>query len=207
MRKIEQTHLQKGWLDSVGLIRGMCNCGKRAAAAAATRQADATPITAQGRRGIRAAPEPVIHDPVVWGPHMWTAFHTLSLAVPFGAARAEWLELLTPLAASLPCPECAGHYTTWLASHPLVSVRRRTGGAILMMQRATPAVADIDIAAWLLDLHNAVNGRKGVAGWDLDAVRVTYTGGRDAVRTAIEAVRGMVGARAIRALEVLLGRL
>jgi hypothetical protein len=181
----------------------MCNCGKRAAAAAAAapRKKDATPV-----RGFRsAAPEPVIHDPALWGPHMWTALHTLSLAVPFGVARKEWLELLTPLAASLPCPECAGHYTTWLASHPLTPATRRAG-PIFMMRRAV--VVDVDIAVWLLDLHNAVNGRKGVGRWNMDSMTATYgSGGAAAVRAAIEAVRDMVGARAIGGLEALLGRM
>ena len=200
----------------------MCNCGKRAAAA--TRQAEATPVNVQGRGLRRSVPEPVIHDPALWGPHMWSALHTLSLAVRFGSARAEWTELLTHLAASLPCPECAGHYATWLASHPLVQPRRRAGGAIFMMrlQRAA-APTSVDIAAWILDLHNAVNGRKagadsltaarlkGIGAWNMGDVTTTYGGDvgarRDAVRAAIEAMRGMIGARAIGSLEVLLGRM
>jgi len=163
-----------------------------------------------GGRGVRA-PEPVIHDPALWGPHMWTALHTLSMFVPFMNAHAEWLELLTHLAASLPCPECAGHYSAWLASHPLVQARRRTGGIILMMRRAATVQADVDIAAWILDLHNAVNGRKGIGAWTLDSMKATYGGDvgsrQIAVRAAIEAVRSMIGARAIRGLEQLVARM
>lgn len=163
-----------------------------------------------GGRGVRA-PEPVIHDPALWGPHMWTALHTLSVFVPFMNAHAEWLELLTHLAASLPCPECAGHYVTWLASHPLTPARpRATGGAIFMMRRAAPA-PEVDVGAWVLGLHNAVNGRKGVGAWALDAVTATYAGDigarRAAVQVAIDAVRGMIGTRAIQGLERLLTRM
>ena len=187
----------------------MCNCGKRAAAERSVpRQAGATPIVG---RGIRSAPAPVIYDPVLWGPHMWTALHTLSVFVPFVNARVEWQELLTHLAASLPCPECAGHYGTWLASHPLVQTRRRTGGLILMMRRAATVQADVDIAAWVLDLHNAVNGRKRIGAWTLDSMRATYGGDvgtqRIAVQTAINAVRGMIGARAIQGIEQLMARM
>lgn len=150
--------------------------------------------------------EPI--DPVLWGPHMWTALHTLSLTVPFESARAEWVDLLTHLAVSLPCPECAGHYAAWVASHPLVQPRRRATGAIFMMRRTvTTPVADANIAAWVLELHNAVNGRKNMGGWSMEAVKAIYSGGRDAVRASIESVRGMIGARAISGLETLLGRM
>lgn len=161
------------------------------------------------RRQRPAKPEPVVHDPVLWGPHMWVAMHTLAVFIQFGSAHTEWLELLTPLAVSLPCPECAGHYASWLAAHPLV-VKRRQGPILRMMRRAAPA-PEIDIGAWLLELHNAVNGRNGVAGWNLDAVVAAYGGDvglrREAVRAAIAAVRGMIGARAIVALERLLARM
>jgi hypothetical protein len=191
----------------------MCNCGKRAAAAVAERsvpkQAAAAPVTGQAV-GVRALP--VIHDPALWGPHMWTALHTLSTFVSFDSARAEWMELLTHLAASLPCPECAGHYAAWLASHPLVQPRRRSGAIFMMRLQRVAVATGSDIATWLLDLHNAVNGQKtGVGAWTLDAMTATYGGDvgarRDAVRVAIDAVRGMIGARAIGALEALLRRM
>ena len=193
----------------------MCNCGRRAAAAAAAAaagapagigQAGATPVTGRSVRG--AAPGPVIHDPILWGPHMWTAMHTLSVFVPFASAKTEWLELLKPLSASLPCPECAGHYKKWLSVHPIEYDRRQLRH---LMRRNKVTVADTNIVTWLLELHNAINGRKSVGAWTVDGMKEVYGGDvairREAVRGAINSIRGMVGANAIAGLEKLLQRM
>lgn len=208
-------------------LRGMCNCGKRSVPAPPS-QAPPTQMSAHQvahvldrtvhtrksilspllqRQRVNRGQVPI--SPTLWGPHMWTAIHTLSLSVSFASARAEWLELLTPLAASLPCPECAKHYSEWLASHPLAPPRRTGAGPMMRRAASTKPLSTPvdDIAAWLLDLHNAVNGRKGVASWNMDSIKTTYVGGSDAVRASIESVRGMIGARAISGLETLLGRM
>jgi len=177
----------------------MCNCGKRAAAAAraALGQGQAQPMGSN--RNSNGSPEPVIHDPILWGPHLWTALHTLAEFVPAqGPNQVKWASLLTALRTSLPCPECTEHYVRWVVSHPLV---RRIGAAIMVRHVA------MDIKEWILALHNNVNEGKGVVGWNAATVSATYGGDRAvraaAVRAAIDAVRGMVGAAALQALDAL----
>ncbi len=68
-----------------------------------------------------------------------------------------------------------------------------------------------DIKEWVLALHNDVNHRKGVAPWNAAAVTATYGGDRTvraaAVRAAIDAVRGMVGASAIKEFDAMAQKL
>jgi hypothetical protein len=63
---------------------------------------------------------------------------------------------------------------------------------------------------WVLALHNDVNGRKGVGAWTPAAVTAKY-GHRDdrvqRVRGAIDAIRGIVRAQAIQALDAMVGML
>ena len=178
----------------------MCNCGKRAAAAREAReQAPAQPLNVRGGV-IPAPPEPVIHDPAIWGPHVWTALHTLAEFVSTqGAGLQKWTNLLSTMRTSLPCPECTEHYGRWYAAHPLV----RRVVPIMMSRRVA-----VDIKAWLLNLHNDVNRRRGVPVWTQEAVRATYGGEHvvrmAAVRAAIDAVRGMVGDAAINAMLAML---
>lgn len=176
----------------------MCNCGKRAAEVRAARpQAPPQPMIRGGRV---APPEPIIHDPALWGPHLWTALHTLAEFVRGPNSRRAWERLLTALHTSLPCPDCTHHYVQWYAKHPLV---KRTG---LMISRTT----SIDVRDWVLALHNDVNGRKGVGAWNLGAVTATYGRADDRVQRvqgAIDAIRGMVGAPAIQALDAMVGLL
>jgi hypothetical protein len=76
----------------------------------------------------------------------------------------------------------------------------------MMMTRAV----HISPKEWVLALHNDVNGRKGVGAWAPEAVTATYGRWDDRVqrvRGAIDAIRGMVGASAIQALDVMAGML
>jgi hypothetical protein len=144
----------------------------------------------------------VIHDPVLWGPHLWAALHTLSIFVSFQAAKNEWVALLTNMVVSLPCPDCTGHYRKWLKTHPFTLMRHR---------RSVGINTSLNITTWILDLHNDVNRRKGVAAWTIEQMTAVYGGDvsarRDAVRAAIDATRAMVGQKAIQGLEQLLTRM
>ncbi len=76
----------------------------------------------------------------------------------------------------------------------------------MLMTRTTT----VDVREWLLALHNDVNSRKGVGAWASVAVTVKYGHWGDRVqrvRGAIDAIRGMVGAPAIQALDVMTGLL
>ena len=125
--------------------------------------------------------------------------HTLAEFVPAtGQQQKKWVDLLSALRTSLPCPDCTAHYGRWYGSHPLV---RRVG--VMMMIRFVTT----DIKEWLLNLHNDVNRRKGVAGWDAAAVTAAFGGDRGervtAVRAAIDAIRGLIGGAALQALDAL----
>jgi hypothetical protein len=186
----------------------MCNCGKNAATSRTLPppQAPAHPLNNVGaipaihsRDGSPAFwREPI--DPAIWGPHVWTVLHTLAEFVPaHGPGLQKWTNLLKALLTSLPCPECTEHYSRWCATHPLV----RRVGQLIMVRRVA-----VDIKGWLLNLHNDVNQRRGVAVWNQAAVSATYGGDHvvrmAAVRVAIDAVRGMVGDAAINAMLAML---
>jgi hypothetical protein len=169
----------------------MCNCARRRAVGGGGGGGRA--VGGGGARGVRTPPSPrvpvrraparmfngmPIVDPAIWGPAMWFVLHGLAALAP--AADPDWPALLDALTTSLPCPDCAGHYTQW---------RRRT----LLRQNS-----DDGVRQWLLDLHNSVNRRRGVAQWSIDQLRAEY-GGVDVavVRERIEGLRGVCGAAAL----------
>lgn len=133
----------------------------------------------------KAAPaEPVdvglpIVDPALWGPHVWRFLHvTAALPVTRSRGREQWRALLTALRVSLPCPECTGHYQAWHRAHPF---RVMMGG--MAVRRAA--------AAWVLDLHNDVNRRRGVPIWTRAQVEAAVAGVSVAdARAALEAAIG-----------------
>lgn len=133
----------------------------------------------------KAAPaEPVdvglpIVDPVLWGPHVWRFLHvTAALPVARSRGREQWRALLTALRVALPCPECTGHYQAWHRAHPF---RVMMGG--MAVRRAA--------AAWVLDLHNDVNRRRGVPIWTRAQVEAAVAGVSVAdARAALEAAIG-----------------
>lgn len=146
-----------------------------------------------------AGPEPVdvglpIVDPVLWGPHVWRFLHVAAaLPVARSRGREQWRALLTALRVALPCPECTGHYQAWYRAHPF---RVMMGGAAV--RRAA--------MAWVLDLHNDVNRRRGVAVWSPAQVEASVAGaGVAEARAALEAAIGAgVGAGLRSAAEALL---
>ena len=164
----------------------MCNCGRRQAAAAGAR-----PIRTRGpygRRGIAIQPVPepalfngmVIRDTSEWGPLLWTVMHSLA---EIGGSDADWTDLFVSLQTSLPCPDCTNHYTAWLAARPPPT----TGTAAARM--------------WLLDLHNDINQRKGVAVWAEAQLAAAYAGAnKTTLTTQIEGLRALIGVGAVTVL-------
>ena len=128
-----------------------------------------------------AEPEPVdvglpIVDPALWGPHVWRFLHVAAaLPVARSRGRDKWRAVLEALRTALPCPECTGHYQAWHRAHPF---RVMMGGAAV---RRTAA-------RWVLDLHNDVNRRRGVAVWSQAQVEASVAGTTVAdARAALEA--------------------
>lgn len=143
------------------------------------------------RRVVVRPPPPetlVIYDTKVWGPLLWRAIHTAAENTDGRTEFAElWVDFVFELQMSLPCPDCMQHYRAWVASHPWMG-------------------SGEEGRQWWLDLHNAVNARKGVEPWSVEevaAVNVDLQAGRDAVA----ALATMLGPRAHRVLVALYDRL
>lgn len=117
----------------------------------------------------KAEPEPVdvglpIVDPALWGPHVWRFLHVAAaLSPPRSGARHKWRAVLEALRVALPCPECTGHYQAWHRAHPF---------RVMMSGTATRRAA----MAWVLDLHNDVNKRRGVPVWTAREVEAAVAG-------------------------------
>ena len=107
---------------------------------------------------------------------MWRFLH-VAAALPPSRSRSKeaWRAVLEALRLSLPCPECTGHYQAWHRAHPF---RAMMGG------RAVQRTA----ARWVLDLHNDVSRRRGVAAWTPAQVEAAVAGKTAAdARAALEA--------------------
>ena len=162
----------------------MCNCGRRRALGGGTIRTRGP----YGRRGIaiQPVPEPVLFNGMVirdtreWGPLLWTVMHSLA---EIGGSDADWTDLFVSLQTSLPCPDCTNHYTAWLAARPPPT----TGTAAARM--------------WLLDLHNDINQRKGVAVWTEAQLAAAYTGAnKTTLTTQVEGLRALIGVGAVTVL-------
>ena len=125
----------------------------------------------------------IIRDTREWGPLLWTVMHSLAEIGGSAIADADWTELFVSLQTSLPCPDCTAHYTAWLAAHPPPT----TGIAAARM--------------WLLDLHNDVNVRKGVATWTEAQLPAAYGGAnKTTLTTQVEGLRALIGVGAVTVL-------
>ena len=166
----------------------MCNCGRRRALGGGTIRTSRP----SGRRGVatRLVPEPalfngmVIRDTREWGPLLWTVMHSLAEIGALAAiADADWTDLFVSLQTSLPCPDCTNHYTAWLAARPPPT----TGTAAARM--------------WLLDLHNDINARKGVAVWTEAQLSPAYgSANKTTLTTQVEGLRALIGVGAVTVL-------
>jgi len=87
----------------------------------------------------------------IWGPALWMILHSTAERIgtkylhqlPQEEIRL-WTTLLNSLKYSLPCPHCKKHYTSYLATNPIMN----------------PFTKD-NIRNWLFQLHNQVNERTG----------------------------------------------
>ena len=83
----------------------------------------------------------------IWGPNLWMILH--SAAERIGSSHVKlpreelriWTGLLMSLRFSLPCPVCKKHFTTYLASTPIVNFNREF------------------VRTWLYNIHCQVNDR------------------------------------------------
>lgn len=84
--------------------------------------------------------------PEVWGPAIWTLFHTLIEKINDNEYNKIGLELygyIKQICNYLPCPDCASHATRFLSSVKLETVKTKEG-----------------LRKIIYIMHNAVNSRK-----------------------------------------------
>jgi hypothetical protein len=207
--------------------RGMCNCGKGRRTAPAAPGGGAPRGCVGPSCGVRAvvtpAPAPLVRsapvprtalrtvviptvvaaaaetvevptvDTEIWGPHMWRFLHIAAEGcMPCHVRDGVWHTLLAAMRTGLPCPDCRAHYNAWLDAYPLqVTIQTGLAGPV---------------RAWVLELHNAVNVRRGVPIWTAAEVTATFgpigAGRKAAAREALAAAAAAgVGAGVIRAGE------
>lgn len=175
----------------------MCGCNKKRAIAA--------PAPAPIRRPVVALPSA---DTSVWGAHLWKVLHFAARSAP-GREKA-FAHILETLRRGIPCPECSGHYNAWINGHPveMTTVERHSRSGRSFPFARSVAVRTTSwpmFSHWLLDLHNAVNVRKGVATWDMQQLNAVYRDMPPAdVRASMESLRGVVGVEAFSAIQSLL---
>ena len=182
----------------------MCNCRKNVGSTAppAGPRAAPAPRVVRGRAvpvpvavaQPPAEPEPI--DPALWGPQLWFVLHTLAELSVSSTVFGRWPRLLEILKSGLRCPECQGHFNAWVDAHPFPGAADRT-------QRVPAA------RRWVLDLHNNVSERRGVAVWDEAAVAAAYGTGdrallRRTARGKLAEIRDRMGDRAWRILQGIL---
>ena len=84
--------------------------------------------------------------PEVWGPAVWTLFHTLSAKInedAYPQVSLSLFKMITSICKFLPCPECSSHASTFLAKINLSDLKTK---------------ADFKNTFYLF--HNSVNSKK-----------------------------------------------
>jgi hypothetical protein len=88
----------------------------------------------------------------IWGPQLWIILHSVAERIgtkslhklPSEESRL-WLNLLSSLRYSIPCPLCKKHYSEYYSGNPLTIFNKEI------------------IRTWLFNLHCQVNTRNNVA--------------------------------------------
>jgi hypothetical protein len=148
----------------------MCGCNKeRNSRSAPAPVANPNSFINNLRNRARIVPKAVPHENVntsMWGPPLWRMMHILSSVIlDYTLLTQEdymklWEQLFLGLKEEIPCPECRSHVQNWLSKNP--DFRSR------------------GIQQYILDLHNDVNVRRGVAQWTIQQVETTYSvGGKE----------------------------
>jgi uncharacterized protein YvpB len=99
--------------------------------------------------------------PEVWGPAIWTLFHTLIEKINEDEYKIIGIELynfISQICNFLPCPECAKHASRFLSSVKLESVKTKEG-----------------LRKIIYILHNAVNLQKQKKLYNYDDLEIYKT--------------------------------
>ena len=97
-----------------------------------------------------------------WGNPLWKIMHILAFASSEMSSELAslWQRFFLSLQNELPCPVCRKHVQEWL--------------------KQNPDFLSVGIQQYILNLHNDVNSRRGVALWTLQQAETTYSvGGKE----------------------------
>lgn len=97
-----------------------------------------------------------------WGNPLWKIMHILAFASSEMSSElsSSWQIFFRALQNELPCSVCRTHVQEWL--------------------KQNPDFLSVGIQQYILNLHNNVNARRGVALWTLQQVETTYSvGGKE----------------------------
>lgn len=118
-----------------------CGCGKKS---------NTGTIHFMGREGSQIA------DPEDWGPILWKYLHCLTEKLGttgnkiVDTDQANYMEnIINNLHFILPCTECQEHTASYIATHPLPSLKGLYGESLKTTVRS-----------WLFNFHNNVRSRK-----------------------------------------------
>jgi hypothetical protein len=99
-----------------------------------------------------------------WGPLLWAFLHgTAERQIIHYKVELIWRRAIAGLSFVIPCIECRGHYTTYLAANPCTPPR-------------DPAACKQYMRTWLHTFHNAVNVRLEKPTFPMESLEATYSG-------------------------------
>lgn len=109
-------------------------------------------------------------NPAYVGPGMWVAIHTLAKSATTYEKKKAFIEFMTTLRTSFPCPTCRQHLNTYLDSHPFDP----------FWKKVDPTTGEeVGLLEWSFLFHNAVNVRLGKPVADWATVKALYSAEND----------------------------
>ena len=203
------------------LIEGMCGCNKnrvvRTKDIPATKSLPALINRSRSTRPGVASPVVLakamaVADTSIWGPSLWKVLHTASVLSNSDTQMEVLAAVLGALRTGIPCSECSAHYNQWYDAHPLKTVTysgKRSATKVFRIIRTTTTTSTTtwnSLVAWILDLHNNVNVRRGLPTWTVEQVVEAYGSLADAI-AATNVLRGVIGDEAYSAITSMLNAL
>jgi hypothetical protein len=174
--------------------------------------ADLTPSPVRAPVARMSEPPLATVDTSVWGADLWLILHVASVLAMSDSQKNAFAAVLASLRTGIPCPECSGHFNNWYSSHPTRNTtysaqsQHKLASKVFRIGNARVHATEwVPFDAWIANLHNDVNRRRGVEQWDI--VRVTNTYRHKSltdVRQASVRLHGVIRRNACSAIDNLL---
>lgn len=100
-------------------------------------------------------------DPRIWGPHLWTVMHILSMnypLVPTVTQRKAYYNFFKSLCTILPCARCRHEFCLMVNSPGPLQL---TPEKFMQMPYEKPGAARVRVVNYIIALHHKVNRRLG----------------------------------------------